>query len=405
MKHPSAELRRPLPCTFENYDYRAAGKKTLSSHVDVNHNPGRTRDFNCPLCPSRFYSKHRLRRHVQLHKPERQLKCSHCNYTTRHKSSLDVHERAVHEKSVMYSCSVPGCNCNTTQRSYLKSHKWFHEPEGRPHPFQCTFQECAFSSWRKSILTSHTEERHNPGHIQRFNCTLCPKNFASNHYLKVHIRGFHNNKKWYKCKECSFAAPSHTNLTRHCKRKHGDGNPKPVFKCRKSSYLFQAGFPHSLRNHILCHEKDPERRFPFQCPFEGCDYRRRTKAQLAPRERQHSTSRTSQKCGLCPRKCYPDSVSLRFHRFFCHNDGRYTCSVCKYPARNGSDLTSHNSICHKTGRKAKKGKAGSFRKTWTDACQCQICGHKGSDELSALMHSASHHVPIVLLNKFTLETL
>ena len=401
----SLELRRPFACAFENCDYRAAEKKTLGSHVHVNHTPERTRDFKCPLCPSRFYSKHRLRRHIPCHAPERHLKCSHCNHTTHNKFSLENHERTVHEKSTMYFCSLTTCKFRTVHRSDLKAHERTHNPEaGRL--FQCTFPDCAFRAAKKWNLKKHISGHYETERSQALSCPLCSKNFSCKSSLHVHIRGVHTKEKCYRCKECSFATPSARNLKKHCESRHEEGNPRQqVFKCHIASCLFQSNFSHNLKNHMLCHEQDPERRWPFQCPFKGCDYRRSTKRELAPHERHHSTSRTSLKCELCPRKYYPDSVSLGFHRFLCHNDGRYTCSVCKYPAYSASNLTNHVNICHNGRPRAKIGQARTFGNTGTDSFRCQICGHKASDELSVLVHSASHRVPIVLLNKFTLETL
>ena len=73
-------LRKPFACTIQDCDYRTSYKYKLNSHVQHRHTPGRSRDFPCTLCPSRFYSKCALTAHIRNHVREKVFECNICKY-------------------------------------------------------------------------------------------------------------------------------------------------------------------------------------------------------------------------------------------------------------------------------------------------------------------------------------
>ena len=214
------ELRRPHACTFEHCDYRAAEKTTLRKHFQRKHTTGRTKSFNCPLCPSRYYSSCALRKHISCHAPEQRWKCSQCKFTAHLQSSVTAHEQIVHnEAPAVHSCLVPHCDFSTVCSSYLKRHERIHSTEARSRPFQCPFAACIFRAGSKYYLKKHIGNRHNPNRV-KFTCPLCAKDFLSKSGLRYHIRNAHTNEKFHRCKKCAFATTHVSILKRHCKMWH-----------------------------------------------------------------------------------------------------------------------------------------------------------------------------------------
>ena len=110
------EQRKPYPCEFDDCGYRASEKHTLEKHVKVNHDSGRTRDFQCPLCPSRFYSDVCLKQHIPRHLKEKGFRCIQCKFATHDRACLRQHTRAIHEKRAPLPCPFPGCSYTVQAR-------------------------------------------------------------------------------------------------------------------------------------------------------------------------------------------------------------------------------------------------------------------------------------------------
>ena len=89
--------KRPFPCDFDGCDYRATQKATLTRHIRRRHSENREKNFDCSLCPRRFYEKSDLQRHInEIHLKETTYSCSKCPYKSSRQCQVSAHLQAVH---------------------------------------------------------------------------------------------------------------------------------------------------------------------------------------------------------------------------------------------------------------------------------------------------------------------
>ena len=50
--------------------------------------------------------------------------------------------------------------------------------------------------------------------------------------------------------------------------------------CDFSGCGYSTSYAFAFKNHMLIHEQDPEKQYPFACAFPGCDFRRRFRRQI-----------------------------------------------------------------------------------------------------------------------------
>ena len=345
-------VRRPFPCTFENCDYRATVKWVLKEHMNVRHTPTRAKTFKCPMCPSIFYTKGNLREHIPTHVKEKRFQCSQCEFSTHTKICLTRHVRGIHEKSVAFTCSVPGCNYSTTYANAAQKHRNTHEPDPNVRcPFPCSFApDCSFRASYRKDLKRHIAARHTQNRTKEAICPLCSKAFYRETQVRGHIAQVHAKDQTFSCDKCSFKTYYANGLKLHRWIEHGDGKAREKkFKCdhcdfrshsrsplevhrrtvHTSERRFRCDYPdcsyktnawHALKKHMLTHEKDPKKKFPIKCNFPGCDFRRRYGKEMKNHQQNHEMSRRRLKCEFCPiPTVYPDKVSLKFHTELVHH--------------------------------------------------------------------------------------
>ena len=306
------------------------------------HTPKRTRDFQCPMCPSRFFTKSTLTLHIPCHTREKVLQCRHCDHVAYSSAGLYNHVKHNHEKTVVvFKCSVPGCTFSTKWKHSLPIHQKTHDP-GRPM-LRCRFSDCPFGTPYDSSMKKHYRSRHGEDGNKKFICPLCTKALTPRSNLMTHISRIHTQEEHYRCEKCEYVGKSASSLRGHWRNKHENDNnwknsikwlycklcPQRVrqkgqlrrhektvhaegkeFKCPSLDCYYETNYSLSFNNHVLRHEEDPQKRFPFPCSFPGCDFRRRYKEQMASHELEHETSGLELKCKLCPGKRYPDRQSL-----------------------------------------------------------------------------------------------
>ena len=344
------ELRKPYPCTFKGCEYRAAIKATLDDHILAAHTPGRPRDFQCPLCPSRCHTRFLLQSHLSCHTKEKRFKCHLCKFQTAHKGSLPVHIRRMHEEPTNWSCSFPGCNYSATQQASVQVHRQTHDldPQFRRR-FLCSFPQCNYRGTTNALLKNHCRANHNPNRSPGLHCSLCSKTIFSKASLKSHIVFAHTREKHYSCSKCPYVTGFQSNFTKHCKNVHERTGPlEKRFKCDTCDYCsnrkhhrdlhvktahsghreFQCDYPgcnyktnnsYDFKTRHLPKHEEPEKRFPFCCNFPDCDYRWETKEGIDAHERCHGNPQNKFKCKLCL-KVYPDRNSWYFHTHQIHRD-------------------------------------------------------------------------------------
>ena len=106
-------------------------RKSLKSHMELQHNEGPVRNILCTLCGSPFPSKLKLQTHMGCaHKTKvKKYVCKCCDFKTHAKNVSTGHERAhIGEKPGICACCGNGFNTKQT----LKNHKISHTGK-KPH--------------------------------------------------------------------------------------------------------------------------------------------------------------------------------------------------------------------------------------------------------------------------------
>ena len=355
------ELRKPFPCDFPDCEYRADRQYALRLHIAARHTPGKTKDFQCALCASKFYFEQGLKRHIACHVKEGRFTCEHCDFITHDRKCMLGHVRAFRNKSVTSYCSFPCCRYSSTYHPAVRRHfRGMHSSHPDPLlrlPVACSFPGCGYRADYAGTVRKHVNIHHNPQRRPEHACPLCPKTFYRENSLLGHINGVHTMEKSYRCPKCDYASPYEGNVLRHNKTVH-EKKKRPRkwvacelcayrtcfkeslsvhvmtthtshrrFQCEQADCHFKTNVAQVLKKHLLLHEQDPERQFPIVCRVPGCDFRRRSTGEMNVHERIHETSKAQFKCKICPAKfSYPDKNSLLFHNYLRHKQIPFKCS-------------------------------------------------------------------------------
>ena len=424
-------LKKPFACPFAPCEYRAAEKKTLRYHVTARHTQGRTRDLQCSLCPSKFYCQATLKAHIRRHLKECRFQCQSCNFSTHESTYLTLHVKRVHEGSIRFECTHPGCNFTTRYQQTWNKHRQIHETGyPAPHSLPCTFPNCSYVGNRADRLKLHLHKHHNPNRVKKFSCSLCSLTFYDKNIRDTHVRRVHTKEKPHKCNLCSYAGFSAEHLKIHSRRVHEETVDGHLFKCDSCGYSayqlhmlqrhkrtvhteerrfhcdaggcsYKTDYWQHLKTHELMHEKDPQRQFPFPCAFPNCDYRRKSTAAIKLHELAHQTSKLHLTCRLCPDQHYPDAKTLRFHEFMSHRSKLHECSLCSYAARSKYSLADHKRRRHAIQRGEEQ------RRPYSTKPARQSRSFNIGAEQSGLAQAQSmlHKIAVVLLRKINLNIL
>ena len=257
--HYPDEKRPPrtlIPCNFPECPYQTSSMSCLKGHILTRHNPNCTRDFNCPMCPKKFFHASGLRMHITgIHARQKQFKCSSCSYVTeymgnlkRHfqrvhegvipekkfkcdlcvyrgtfKRDMDMHRLTVHSEIRKFQCRNLDCNYKTNEAGNFKTHLLTHEENPlRRRPFACSFPECDFRTRTSTAMKCH-EEQHSSKKLE-FRCKLCPnKSYPDSISLHYHQCMTHN-KKSFNCSICNACVSSKGVLKNHMRKLHSKSN-------------------------------------------------------------------------------------------------------------------------------------------------------------------------------------
>ena len=425
-------------CSFPGCDYRAALTNSLKTHVDVLHNPGRTRGFKCSMCPSKFYTQRVLEEHISRHVREMIFSCNYCDFKTVSRRSHGRHIRTVHEKSARFECPFPGCSFSALrQDSVQRHHRRTHDPDPQVRrPFPCDFPDCTYRTSCLSHLKRHVQGYHNPSRAKEFACRLCSKTYRDVYCLRNQINVTHTNEIVYSCDKykighnagvikkhtlgvhekapatfkCELSdyssAYSKQAIHRHLITAHKETRR---FKCDNIGCNFQTNCGQVLKKHVLLHDEDPKRKYPFPCNFPGCDFRRRKKCELRSHEQRHEMRSTPDiKCELCPNRSYPDTASLKYHRWVEHSQNVYKCSKCNYIASSNTTLTNHVRLSHDGFRSGQqmnvmRPTGGLITIKHGRHC-CKLCNFEGS-KVGLLKHTSCTKTALVRLQKICVRVI
>ncbi|NXL68785.1 ZN398 protein, partial [Chordeiles acutipennis] len=191
--------------------------------------------YKCSECESSFSHKSSLSKHQITHVGERPFTCGECRRSFRLQISLIMHQR-IHAGKNEMAFLCPQCGKNFTRPSHLLRHQRTHTGE---RPYQCSQCEKTFSE--KSKLTNHyrihTRERPHA-------CAVCGKGFIRKHHLLEHQR-IHTGERPYHCTECGKNFTQKHHLLEH-QRAHTGERPYPCTECTKC-FRYKQSLKYHLR--------------------------------------------------------------------------------------------------------------------------------------------------------------
>lgn len=228
------------------------------------------RRFVCHLCKKSFDRQYRLKRHLQVHNPNRpKIKCDLCSKSFTRQDSLEAHVKAAHSKLRPYVCTYEGCNKAYSNSSQLLQHSRLHTG-GKP--YQCNFCDKSFAfanehkehirdvhiysnshkcSYCHKVYSTEEELSLHKTKEHRVECEVCNKTFSRLAYLEVHVK-VHEGDGKFNCSSCFKSFDNESNYRQHIKS-HPDYKP---YGCQVCNVSFS--HPSNLINHQKAmHGYDP----------------------------------------------------------------------------------------------------------------------------------------------------
>ncbi|XP_041664281.1 oocyte zinc finger protein XlCOF6-like [Cheilinus undulatus] len=256
---------------------------------------------SCSVCGKTFEHKHKLIKHMTIHRGEKPFSCSQCGKKFGHKGHFTRH-MLIHSKEKLFSC--PDCGKRFKRKSCLTRHMFLHTEE---KPFSCS--ECGKTFKLKSNLTSHMLV-HNGEKL--FNCSECDKSFKQKSCLNRHMF-LHTGEKPFSCSVCGVRFNQKGNLTSHM-LVHTE---EKSFSCTECDKRFNKKA--NLTSHLLVHAGEK----PFSC--SECDKKFQDKSYLTKHLAYHRGEKPLS-CRLCGQR-FSWHVQLRRHMFVC---GQSSCGLLSF---------------------------------------------------------------------------
>jgi len=191
--------------------YSSKNKSSLYSHIKAIHS-GET--YPCEDCDYVATYKSGLKSHIlNMHNKEKRYFCQHCSYKTNSKGQLDSHVKAVHEGLLRFACEFPGCDFRSTWKSNLKTHvKSVHLKDVNEYPCpSCDYKPTNEHNLKQHILSIHDRVHHF--------CHICNYKSRWKSNLISHIKTIHEGLR-FKCPECEYECNRSVNLDNHIKAIH-----------------------------------------------------------------------------------------------------------------------------------------------------------------------------------------
>ena len=215
--------------------YSSKHKSSLYSHIKAIHS-GET--YPCEECDYVATYKSGLKSHIlNIHHKEKRFYCPQCSYKTNAKGQLDSHIKAVHEGLLRFACEYAGCEFRSTWKSNLKTHiKSVHLKDVYEYPCpSCDYRPTNEQNLKQHILSIHDR-------VQHF-CHMCDYKSRWKSNLISHIKTIHEGLK-FKCPECDYECNRSVNLDNHIKAIHAG----IVYHCNICP--FKSSWRNKAREHV-----------------------------------------------------------------------------------------------------------------------------------------------------------
>ena len=243
-------------CTAPACEFRTNEEVALKMHRKLMHNEnteGVKTDIMSSLETELLMELMKDAPTIPTFKHENKYICLACGFTTRKKSSFDVHVRS-HTGEKPFECKL--CSYRTSYKYTLLEHKRSHTGE---RPFSCDLCERTFPQTRN--LTRHLaicKKRPTIGDhstIKEHVCGICSVSFHRRNYLLAHMRV--HSARPYECSVCKKSFNYHSHLKTHM-YVHTNGRP---YKCNVCNSSFRRS------EHLKCHMRVHTGEKPFICDW------------------------------------------------------------------------------------------------------------------------------------------
>ncbi|RZC34951.1 zinc finger and SCAN domain-containing protein 2-like [Asbolus verrucosus] len=280
-------------------------------------------EFSCASCSEVFPKTSQLEKHMKSHECMKVHTCRVCNKQFPRLNHLKRHMTS-HSIIRPFACDL--CPKKFSRRDHLQQHTRLHD---KKQEYECDVCKKAFN--RADQLAKHKVSKHNIGEKvlgeKKFECHVCLKNFTTEKYRDVHVKG-HLGEKRFQCKTCDKCFLSKSHLTEHMKF-HNEHSKK--FLCSECGQRF-------IRNdYLVIHMRRHRGEKPFKCKYCGKGFPRTT--DLTVHERYHTGEKTHL-CTICGRgfgRAYNLTVHMRTHT----GEKPYRCTYCDAAFAQGNDLKAH----------------------------------------------------------------
>ncbi|XP_058448248.1 uncharacterized protein LOC131428359 [Malaya genurostris] len=289
-----------------------------------------------------------IRTHVQY-------TCEECVAISPTFTSFQKHVKDTHGTKAFIVC------CG--RRYYKKVNLLEHVLQlDNPDLFKCDI--CFKSFINNHGVRRHKQQMHLPDDIKIYSCNRCPKRFAKQNHLSVHLKGHENlDNETAKCSECDKPFPSEALLKTHVKIRHTRPTDYICDVCAKGFYSKTEFLRHKKEHELspaalrvqcdICrlwfrsriHLNDHKRRHkqpPVTCDL--CGHTSPNKKALAShkRLRHGESSLICQECG----KTFKRPITLREHMASHTGDALYSCSFCDRTFNSSANMFSHRKKMH-----------------------------------------------------------
>ncbi|KAF5271308.1 hypothetical protein FQA39_LY08106 [Lamprigera yunnana] len=280
-------------------------------------------EFACPSCNKLFKKISLLEKHADKHEGLKIHSCNACEKKFSRGTHLKRH-LLCHLAEKLYPCDI--CSKRFNRRDHLMQHMKLHV---KSQGFDCEVCKKSFS--KDLHLIRHMASKHKIGEKlvseKKYSCTVCLKNFTTEKYRDIHMKG-HTGDKKFQCRTCDKSFLSKSHLTEHIKF-HNENSKK--FLCSECGQRF-------IRNdYLVIHMRRHRGEKPFKCQYCGKGFPRTT--DLTVHERYHTGEKTHL-CTICGRgfgRAYNLTVHMRTHT----GEKPYRCTYCEAAFAQGNDLKAH----------------------------------------------------------------
>ncbi|XP_059612188.1 zinc finger protein 391-like [Phlebotomus argentipes] len=216
------------------------------------------------------------------------------------------------------------CQRQFSSRQQCVYHSYCDTSIKKPH--ECS--QCGLAFVTLNHLQYHMES-HEENNLR---CSLCSKQFNRSQSLQKHLK-VHKAEHEHKCSRCNMSFPFRFQLKQH-EFRHENIRPYKCTICPRAFTLKE-----NLKKHFLVHSKEKR----FSCEDCGKKFSRNTT--LKVHRNTHSKKRLFGPCSSCG-KTFVDSRSFARHLLSHNTTLNYSCSLCNATFKRKDNLRRHVRIIH-----------------------------------------------------------